>query len=182
MSNILSEEYPRQQTFTSVGIQFVNRLNDYFGGNWRIVAHEVRSSSDQEQEEYVELSNGRQIKVILSRDPESFEITAQASYVFNEGYLKHITCQDKDYLVKLLAKEGQELPELEDWKTCRALYQLATERFVQLMSIPGVTEPLTVEQKEEEKHLSFLIPKLMIATGQATEANFQSESVQIWGC
>lgn len=174
---VLTEYYPRQQTLTSVGKQFANRLNEFFGGGWLIDKHEVLSSSDWQQEEYVELSNGRQMNIELTRSEESFEIKASASYIFNSDYLTKITEQDIDYLSDLVANNGKDIAVMKDWETYNYLYHLATNRFVQLFFVPGVSEPLTEAAKQEENHLSFLVPKLMIITGQAKEKNFHYEEV-----
>lgn len=173
---VLTEYYPRQQTLSAAGKQFADRLNEFFGG-WIIDDHEVRYSSEQKQEEYVALSNGRQMDIVLTRATETFEITAVASYVFNEAYVSHITDQDREYLSELVANRGRDISHLRDFELSDYLCHLATVRYVQLFSIPGVSEPLTEAEAKEEEHLSFLVPKLMIITGQAKEKNFQQTEV-----
>jgi hypothetical protein len=176
--NVLVEHYPRQQTFTAAGKQFANRLNEFFGGDWIIEKYEVVSSSDMKQEEYVELSNGRQMHVELTRSKETFEITAKSFYAFNRDYLKKITEQDTMYLSELIANDGQDISRLKGYEMADHLYHLAAERFVQLFYVPGVTKPLTEAEAKEEEHLSYLVPKLMIITGQAREKNFSSAEVR----
>lgn len=174
---VLTEYYPRQQTLTAAGKQFADRLNEFFGG-WIIDEHEVRYSSKQKQEEYVALSNGRQMDIVLTRSKESFEITATASYVFNEEYVSKITDQDKEYLSELVANTGGDISDLRGYDLSDYLCHLATTRYVQLFSVPGISEPLTEAEVKEEDHLSFLIPKLMIITGQAKEKNFHLVEAQ----
>lgn len=51
------------------------------------------------------------------------------------------------------------------------LCHLAMENLVRLKEIPGV-KTLNQQEERENEILSFLVPKLMIITGQATENNF----------
>ncbi|MDA9470779.1 hypothetical protein [Enterococcus sp. 5H] len=174
---VLTEYYPRQQTLTAAGKQFANRLNDFFGGGWQIERHEVLSSSDWNQKECMELSNGRQLLVELTRSEETFELTASAVYAYNPDYLQTITDQDREYLSELIANTDGDIRNLKGYEMADYLYQLASERLVQLSVIPGVSEPLTEAESKEESLLSFLVPKLMIVTGRARENNFHLAEV-----
>lgn len=51
------------------------------------------------------------------------------------------------------------------------LCHLAMENLVRLTEIPGV-KTLDQQERRENEILSFLVPKLRIITGQATENNF----------
>lgn len=173
MSNIeLTEEYPRQQTLTSAGKQFADRLNEFFGGGWTIIQHNVLTSSEWKQEEYVELSNGRQINVVLERSKDTLEITTSASYAFNELYLKHFSEVDVEYLSQLVALTGKDIAVMGKEETFNYLYYLVGEKLSKFPTIPGVTQSLNEEEMKEEAYLSYLFPKLMILIGKATEKNF----------
>lgn len=174
---VLKEYYPRQQTLTAAGKQFANRLNDFFGGGWQVERHEILSSSDWNQKEYVELSNGRQLLVELTRSEETFELTASAIYAYNSDYLKTITDQEQLYMSELITQVDGDIRHLKGYEMADYLYQVASERLVQLSVIPGVSEPLTEAELKEENLLSFLVPKLMIVTGRAREKNFHLAKV-----
>lgn len=171
---VLSEDYPRQQTFTSIGKQFADRLNEFFGG-WSIDKREIVSTTDWEQKEYLELSNGRQLNIILVRSEKTFEVTATASYAFNDDYLEKFTLKDMDYLSGLVAEDGKDLKGMEKEETFNYLCTLAIQRSLSLVEIPATPFKLSDEEKIEEEKLSYLVPKLMIVTGQAMEKNFSYE-------
>lgn len=169
---VLTEHYPRQQTFTAAGKQFADRLNEFFGGGWVIDKREILATTEFKQEEYVELSNGRQMNVTLSRSEVTFEVTATASYVYNDNYLEKFTLEDLDYMSELVASAGKDIQGMGRYETFDYLYGLAGQRSLSLMEIPGTESTLSNEEKVEEEKLSYLVPKLMITIGKAKEKNF----------
>ncbi|EMF0617631.1 hypothetical protein G9L34_002545, partial [Enterococcus hirae] len=71
-----------------------------------------------------------------------------ATHHHNKAYLEKLTEADYEYLC-----------------------HLSMENLVRLKEIPGV-KTLDQQEARENEILSFLVPKLMIITGQATENNF----------
>lgn len=146
---VLTEEYPRQQNLGTALSTFIDRISQFYGGNIKVIDRKPISHSEYFYVEILLFSNGIQLKTTLNRDPETFEITATAHREPNYNYLSKFTDEDFDLLCIL-----------------------AIQRSLKLTTIPGGNNELASHEIEEEKQLSYLIPKLMIVTGQATEANF----------
>ncbi|MFP7291704.1 MBL fold metallo-hydrolase [Enterococcus hirae] len=143
----LIENYPRQMTDQEAMKEFILRLSNFFG-DIEIVKSITICSDDQRCSEIVYFSNGSQFKIDLKRDPGTYEIKCLATYHHNKAYLEKLTAADYEYLC-----------------------HLAMENLVRLKEIPGV-KTLDQQEARENEILSFLVPKLMIITGQATENNF----------
>ncbi|HAZ9505991.1 TPA: hypothetical protein J8R59_000835 [Enterococcus faecium] len=143
----LIENYPRQMSNQEAMKEFILRLSNFFG-DIELVKRITNCKDNQKCSEIVYFSNGSQFKIDLERDPGTYEIKCLANYHHNKAYLDKLTESDYEYLC-----------------------HLAMENLVRLTEIPGV-KTLNQQEARENEILSFLVPKLMIITGQATENNF----------
>lgn len=127
--------------------EFILRLSRFFG-DIELVKSITIYKDNQKYSKIVYFSNGSQFKIDLERDPDIYEIKCLAIYHHNKAYLEKLTEAEYEYL-----------------------YHLAMEKLVRVTEIPGV-KTLDQQEARENEILSFLVPKLMIITGQATENNF----------
>lgn len=143
---LLSETYPFEAKKTITDTH--ERIIAFFGGGVEILERTETENSDLMRKEDLTLSNGHQLTLIVEAKSEEKELEISVYRRYNPKYLEQLTEEDIDLLCAL-----------------------AVQRSFEFFSIEGMP-PLTKEDHREEEQLSYLIPKLMIAAGQATTANF----------
>jgi len=143
---LFSETYPFEAK-TTINDTY-ERIFTFFGGEVEILERTETENSDLMRKEDLTLSNGYQLTLIVEAKPEEKELKISVYRRFNPKYLEQLTEEDIDLLCTL-----------------------AVQRSLKFFSIEGMP-PLTKEEHREEEQLSYLIPKLMIATGQATATNY----------
>lgn len=151
MNKLLTESYPRDQVNEEAMTQFIERMREFFGGTQTL--SEVRNKDVIQKSEFsmivtAHFHPGYPVRLVLKRDQETFEITCTAYRVFNREALLQLSEAELDLLCTL-----------------------AVQKSLGLIRIPG-QKPLNKEEQLLDEQLSYLIPKLMIITGQATEDNF----------
>lgn len=142
---LLKDVYPFQSKITINDTY--NRVTNLFGDHVTIIDCKVVEEKDLLHVEYLSLSNGQQLKLIVESDPEQEQLNISVYRQPNRDYFIEVTDEELDLLCSL------------------AIQQSLTH-----FSLDGT--PLLKEEQQEEEQLSYLIPKLMILTGQATETNF----------
>lgn len=150
MKVLLTEHYPWEQVNVESINQFLERLAEYFGGTHSstIKNMEVLESDELFWKVNAQFAPGYPVQVRLERNIEAEEVTCTAYQQFHPEYSKKLT--EADY---------------------ELLCTLAVQKSLSSMRIPGQA-PLTEEEQLLDEQLSYLIPKLMIITGKATEDNF----------
>lgn len=144
---VLAGSYAATSTNEEILEKFIDRLAGAYGGLETIDRQKLQDLEDVDAAEIVHFSNGSQFRVALNRVDQ--DVVCGAAHEFNYDYMKKLTDED----ISLLCS-------------------LAVQRSLKLTPIPGVTRPLEPHEQMEEEQLSYLVPKLMIITGQAKEENF----------
>lgn len=144
---LLTEEYPRQQNLGTALSTFIDRISQFYGGHINVIDRKPISHTEYFYVEILVFSNGIQVKATLQRDPETFEITATAHREPNYNYLSQINDEEFDFLC-----------------------HLAILRMAELRPLPGMERTLEEYEQQEAELLNVLVRKLMIVTGQASEA------------
>ncbi|EPI11781.1 hypothetical protein [Enterococcus faecalis] len=150
MKVLLTEHYPWEQVNVKSVNQFLDRLAEYFGDTRpsTIKIKEVVESDELLWKVNAQFAPGYPVQVRLERNIEAEEVTCTAYQQFHPEYSKKLTEADYELLCTLVVQKS-----------------------LSSMRIPGQA-PLTEEEQLLDEQLSYLIPKLMIITGKATEDNF----------
>lgn len=143
---LLSETYPFEAKKTITDTH--ERIVAFFGGSLEIDSCNVTEETELIHKEELTLSNGYQLLLIAEVKEEERQLEISVYRRYNHAYLKHLTDDEIDLLCAL-----------------------AVQRSLEFFTLEGMP-PLTKEDKKEEEQLSYLIPKLMIAAGQATTTNY----------
>lgn len=148
---LLTEHYPWEQVNAKSVNQFLNRLAEYFGGTRpsKVKVKEVVEADELLWKVNAQFTPGYPVQIRLERNVEAAKVICTAYQQFHPVYSKKLT--EVDY---------------------ELLCTLAVQKSLSLMRIPGQA-PLTEEEQLLDEQLSYLIPKLMIITGKATEDNFK---------
>lgn len=148
---ILEESYAADQGNVEIFQLFIDRLAEFYGFLTITDRQELKDLKGVDAAEIVHFSNGSQFRVALKRIDDQ-EVVCRAVHEFNYDYMERLTDDDISFL-----------------------RDLAKQRLLKLTHIPGVNQPLDPYEQIEEEKLSYLVPKLMIITGQAKEENFGTD-------
>ena len=151
MNKLLTESYPRDQVNEEALKQFIERMREFFGGTQTLSSvtnKEVIQENEFSMIITAHFHPGYPVQLVLERNQETFEMTCTAYRVFHRKELLQLSEAELDLLCTL-----------------------AVQKSLSLMRIPG-QESLNKEEQLLDEQLSYLIPKLMILTGKATEDQF----------
>jgi len=147
---VLEESYSANQSNDEFLQVFIKRLSEFYGGLEPVKREKLVNKKEVDVSEIVHFNNGSQFRIALKRVGKQ-EVVCAACHEFNYEYLEKMTDEDFSFLCNL-----------------------AVQRSLELMRIPGA-DPLDPYEQIEEETLAYLIPKLMIITGQAKEENFGTD-------
>lgn len=152
---ILEESYAATNSNKEILEKFIDRLSEAYGGLKITNRQKLQDLEDVDAAEIVHFSNGSQFRVALKRIGNK-EVICGAAHEFNYDYLEKLTKEDLSLLCSLAVQRSLKLTLL--------------------------TRPLEPHEQMEEEQLSYLVPKLMIITGQAKEENFGTSDREGGSC